>query len=125
MNAPTPTWLPAGAGAAAVETVTGDEIAALMQVLQQSGCRFQRNGTWYEAPRAASHLQRKYDYLLKRDLVTSAERFIELAGSRSSTSGRAYRVACDGHAEQDAANWFTRQLQQLRRANAAAGGAAR
>lgn len=109
-------WLPASAGAAAVDTATRTEIAGLMQALEQSGCRFQRNGTWYAAAQARSHLQRKYDYLLKRDLVTSPERFIALAASRSSMTGRPYKVACDGHAEQDAASWFTAQLQQLRRA---------
>ena len=109
-------WLPAFASAAAVDTTTRNEIAGLMQALQQSGCRFQRNGTWYDAAQARSHLQRKYDYLLKRDLVASSERFIELAGSRSSMTGRAYKVACNGNAEQDAASWFNQQLQLLRRA---------
>lgn len=109
-------WLPAFAGAAAVDTTTRNEIAGLMQALQQSGCRFQRNGTWYDAAQARSHLQRKYDYLLKRDLVASSERFIELAGSHSSMTGRAYKVACNGNAEQDAASWFNQQLQLLRRA---------
>lgn len=107
--------LPSLAAAAAADAATRDEIAGLMQALQQSGCRFQRNGNWYDAARARSHLQRKYDYLLKRDLVTSSERFIELAGSRSSMTGRAYKVACNGNTEQDAANWFNQQLQLLRR----------
>ena len=110
-----PLWLLALPGNATPESATRTEIAGLMQALQASGCRFQRNGTWYDAAQARSHLQRKYDYLLKRDLVTSTERFIELAGSRSSMSGRAYKVSCNGSAEQDAAGWFSQQLQQLRR----------
>jgi hypothetical protein len=89
------------------------EIAGLMDTLSGSGCRFQRNGSWHDAIEARAHLQRKYDYLLKKDKVDTAEQFIERAASRSSLSGRAYRVECGG-SEQDASIWFGRQLQRLR-----------
>lgn len=92
------------------------EISGLMQALERSGCRFQRNGSWFGAAEAKSHLQRKYDYLLKRDLADTPEQFIERAASRSSISGRAYRVACPGAAEQDASAWFQQQLRDLRAA---------
>ncbi len=36
---------------------------------------FQRNGSWYDGGDARAHLQRKYDYLLKKDMVDSAEQF--------------------------------------------------
>ncbi len=84
-----------------------------MDALSASGCQFQRNGSWYDAQEARAHLQRKYDYLLKKDKVDTAEQFIQRAASQSSMSGRAYRVQCAGK-EQDAAGWFTRQLQDLR-----------
>ncbi len=90
------------------------EIDGLMQALENSACRFQRNGSWYGASEARSHLQRKYDYLLRRDLADTAEQFIERAASRSSISGKPYRVSCPGHAEQDAASWFRQQLAHLR-----------
>lgn len=90
------------------------EIDGLMQALEDSGCRFQRNGTWYPASDARSHLQRKYDYLLKRDQADTAEQFIERAASRSSMSGKSYRVSCPGHAEQDSVPWFQQQLVRLR-----------
>ncbi|MCY1460880.1 hypothetical protein D9M71_784750 [compost metagenome] len=87
-----------------------------MHALETSGCRFQRNGSWHESVEARSHLQRKYDYLLKRNLTDTAEQFIDRAASRSSISGKPYRVACPGTAEQDAAVWFQQQLQRLRQA---------
>ncbi|MCC4595960.1 DUF5329 domain-containing protein [Xanthomonas campestris pv. phormiicola] len=96
------------------------EIQALLAALQASPCRFQRNGSWYPAAEARAHLQRKYDYLRERDLAASAEQFIERGASRSSSSGKAYRVACPGQAEQDAANWFAQQLAALRRHAASA-----
>ena len=101
--------------AAAPSAEAKAEIAGLMDALASSGCRFQRNGSWHDATEARAHLQRKYDYLLKKDKVDSAEQFIERAASRSSMSGRAYRVRCDGR-EQDAVSWFDGQLKRLRAA---------
>ena len=89
------------------------EIAALIEALAGSGCRFQRNGSWYDGERARTHLQRKYEYLLRKDLVDTAEQFIDRAASASSLSGRPYRVGCRG-GEQDAGPWFRARLQQLR-----------
>lgn len=94
------------------------EINGLMQVLAQSQCRFQRNGDWHEPAEARAHLQRKYDYLLKKDQVDNAEQFIQRAASKSSISGKPYRVKC-GALEVDAATWFDMQLQRLRSAGAA------
>ena len=94
------------------------EITGLMNKLANSGCQFQRNGDWHDAGQARVHLQRKYDYLLKQNLVDSSEQFIERAASRSSMSGKAYKVSCNGVPEQDASAWF---LQQLRRLRAPAG----
>lgn len=91
------------------------EIRSLMDALPASGCRFQRNGKWYDGAAARDHLQRKYDYLLRRGLVDSPEQFIERAASRSSVSGKAYRVACPGQPERTAAEWFGERLQGLRR----------
>ena len=96
------------------------EIGQLMDALANSSCRFQRNGSWYDAARARQHLQRKYDYLLKQQLVDTAEQFIERAASRSSRSGRAYRVQCPGQPEQEAAAWFRARLRGLRGSGAAA-----
>lgn len=90
------------------------EIGQLMDALSTSACEFQRNGSWHGRDEARKHLQRKYDYLLKKDLVESAEQFIERAASRSSLSGRAYRVRCPGQPEQVAGDWFRQKLKALR-----------
>ena len=103
------------APALAAPNVTAQrEITGLMQALEHSGCRFQRNGSWHEATEARDHLQRKYDYLLKRNLADSAEQFIDNAASRSSISDKPYRVACPNRPEQDSAPWFRQQLARLR-----------
>ncbi len=90
------------------------EIPQLISSLDGSQCRFQRNGRWYDGSDARAHLQRKYDYLLKKDMVDSAEQFIERAASQSSMSGKAYRIQCPGQPEQTAAAWFGARLQALR-----------
>lgn len=104
----------AGAGASAAPTETSrKEIAGLMDALSTSGCQFQRNGDWHDAEEARAHLQRKYDYLLKKDKVDTSEQFIQRAASQSSMSGRAYVVKCAGK-EKNAADWFGGQLQKIR-----------
>ncbi len=103
-----------GSVLAAPDVVTQREIDVLMDALQGSHCRFQRNGSWYGEREARAHLQRKYDYLAKRNMIGSTEQFIERAASRSSMSGKPYRIACPGSPEQDASRWFGERLKQLR-----------
>jgi len=109
-------WLAVAGGPAPAQPAAGAEreIAALIDGLAQSSCRFSRNGSWYDGARAAEHLRRKYDYLRKRELADTSEQFIERAASRSSVSGRAYRVACPGEPERDAGPWFLQRLELLR-----------
>ena len=104
---------------AAPSPMAKKEIGQLMDALSGSDCQFQRNGSWYGAAEARAHLQRKYDYLLKKDKVDTAEQFIQRAASESSMSGRAYRVKCQGR-EQEASAWFGGQLQKLRQTAAPA-----
>lgn len=89
------------------------EIKALIAGLGNSGCSFERNGRWHDAKTAQAHLQRKYDYLRKRDLADTAELFIERAATGSSISGKAYRVRC-GSVVEPSRQWFERRLRALR-----------
>lgn len=103
-----------GVALAAPSDTARREIAGLIGALDGSTCRFQRNGSWHDATEARAHLQRKYDYLLKKDKVDTAEQFIERAASQSSMSGKPYRIACPGQPEQTAAVWFGARLKALR-----------
>ena len=67
----------------------------LFQYLHESGCRFNRNGSWYSSEKAVDHLRRKYAYLVKKGLFTTAESFIDKGASKSSMSGTPYQVQCD------------------------------
>lgn len=103
------------AAIAETDATTAKEIQHLMRYLESSGCEFYRNGSWYDSSRAAAHLQRKYEYLLKRKLVPSAEAFIERAASTSSASNKPYRVRCNGQPEAMSADWFRAELERFRR----------
>jgi hypothetical protein len=99
---------------AAVPPVASTEIEQLLQTLRTSGCRFQRNGTWYDATRAAEHLATKRDYLQGLNRIHSAEDFIRLAATESSMSGKAYRVACPDKPEVDSKAWLESELGRIR-----------
>jgi hypothetical protein len=102
------------AGSAEPDEVARAEIAHLLQHLESSGCQFQRNGSWYAPARAASHLNQKYEYLLKKGLVTSAETFIERAATESSASGKPYAVKCGDAAAVPSATWLRDELLRFR-----------
>ena len=95
-------------------TVAKREIQHLMSYLASSGCQFNRNGSWYESSKAVAHLNRKYEYLSKRNLATTAEAFIANAASTSSVSGRPYLVRCEGRPDVESSSWFLTELKKFR-----------
>jgi hypothetical protein len=90
------------------------EINALLMVLKASGCRFNRNGTWYSSRDAETHLARKLEYLVSKGAVTSTEQFIERAATKSSVTGQAYAVRCANGPSVPSRMWLSRELQALR-----------
>lgn len=104
------------AGAAPTAAGVRAEIDGLLARLQASDCQFDRNGTWYSGAEAKDHLLRKLSAIEGRTTVGSAEQFIELAASRSSTTGRPYAVRCGGQASAPSQQWLTQQLAALRAA---------
>ena len=104
----------AGLASAAPSAKAQREIDALISGLGDSGCEFERNGRWYDAATARAHLQKKLDYLRKRDMADTAELFIERGASKSSISGRRYRVRCQGKDAEPSERWFRQRLQTLR-----------
>lgn len=89
------------------------EIEHLLSYLAKSGCEFSRNGKWYPSAKAEAHLRRKYRYLVEKDLVNSAEQFVERAATGSSQSGQPYQVRCQGNVFPSAV-WLTQELQRYR-----------
>jgi Family of unknown function (DUF5329) len=108
-------WLASAfAGAGDLSLTTRAEIDHLLVYLKDSGCSFERNGKWYDADDAERHINRKLNWLLKRDLVDSAEQFIERAATASSRSGQPYHVKCADGEPVTSSAWFRAELERLR-----------
>jgi hypothetical protein len=90
------------------------EINHLLELIEQSGCEFLRNGTWYDAQRAQAHLRAKYDALAASGQIKTAEDFIEKAGSKSSLSGLPYQIRCGGGTASSTKQWFDAALVRYR-----------
>jgi allantoicase len=103
-----------GAALAAPEARAQAEIAHLLDYVATPGCQFNRNGSWHDGAEARSHLQKKYDYLVKRNLVTDAESFIKGAATESSMSGKDYQVRCGGGKAQASAVYLKEELARFR-----------
>jgi hypothetical protein len=96
------------------------EIDALLAKLQSSGCQFERNGSWYSAAEAEDHILRKFEYIDGKNGIQTTEQFIELAASKSSSSGKPYRVQCGAEGAIQSQQWLSRQLLLIRAPSAAA-----
>ena len=93
------------------------EINTLLTTLQTSGCQFNRNGSWYTGAEAKDHLLRKLAGFEDKTTVQNTEQFIELAATKSSSSGKAYQVKCGANAQPvESKQWLTGQLVTLRNA---------
>ena len=92
------------------------EVEQLLSRLAASDCQFQRNGAWHDAAEARAHLEKKYQYLLRKQLVSTTEDFISLAGTKSSTSGKPYAVKCGAQKQVPSAAWLNAQLKEVRAA---------
>jgi hypothetical protein len=90
------------------------EIAYLLGVVGASGCDFNRNGSWYDAKRAEEHLRGKYEYLLQRDRVATAEEFIDRVAARSSITGKPYLIKCGAGKAVTSEDWLRAALARYR-----------
>lgn len=109
------------AAAAPTPPAVRTEIERVIERMQASGCQFERNGKWYDAQEARKHLLRKLAYIEKRrETLASAEQFIDVAASKSSLSGKPYRVRCGGGEAVPSRVWLNNALRAIRAATAVA-----
>lgn len=104
----------AASAAAGPSPAAQAEIKHLLTAIERSGCEFLRDGQSYGAARARAHLQRKYDYLLRKGLASTSEEFIERAGSGSSTSGKPYQIRCGKGEAVPSGQWLSTELRAYR-----------
>ena len=105
---------PAIAMADAAET----EIEHLIATVGESGCNFIRNGSRHDAEDAASHMRLKYRR--GKRYATTAELFIERLASKSSFTGKPYKIECPGSDAVPSGDWLMARLHEYREQQASA-----
>jgi len=93
------------------EESVSQEIDHLLQYIESSDCIFIRNGGESSAAEARAHIQKKYNHF--KDRIKNAEDFIKYAATKSSFSGKPYKVRCKGQ-ETLTADWLNTELEKLR-----------
>ena len=99
---------------AAQPQATQTEIAYLLTYIGNSGCDFYRNGSWYDSKRAEDHLRSKYAAISAGGGIDTAEDFIDKTATKSSFSGRAYEVRCNGGDVVSSHDWLIEALSRYR-----------
>jgi len=88
-----------------------EEIASLLLFVEQSECTFIRNSKQYDALEARQHIEKKYAYFKER--ITTAEEFIQYSATKSTISGKPYKVICNGVA-MSSSDWLNIELERMR-----------
>lgn len=90
---------------------TTEEIASLLNFVEQSRCTFVRNGKQYDSIEARYHIEKKYNYYKKK--ILTAEDFIRYSATKSSITGNPYTVFCKDES-MDSSDWLKAELDKLR-----------
>lgn len=90
---------------------TDREIQHLLAYIAGTECRFIRNGKEYGPEEARKHIQKKYEYA--RNRIKTAEDFIQGVASKSSMSGKPYKIRCKDQTIL-CADWLGAELQRFR-----------
>jgi len=90
---------------------TDREIQHLLAYIAGAECRFIRNGKEYSPEEARKHIQKKYEYAWNR--IKTAEDFIQGVASKSSISGKPYKIRCKDQTML-CADWLGAELQRFR-----------
>jgi hypothetical protein len=91
------------------------EIDYLLRFIEESGCAFNRNGSWHDAKAARAHIRMKYEYVLAQGGINTTEDFIDKAATKSSMLfGQPYTVKCDGNQPLRSSVWLAAELARYR-----------
>ena len=88
------------------------EVEHLMKFLKNSSCEINRNGRFHKGDEAVSHIKKKYGYF--RDEINTTEEFIEYTATKSTMSGKYYRVKCSDGEEFKTKDWLLNELKSYR-----------
>ncbi len=92
-----------------------NEIEHLLNYVENTQCKLERNGDLHSGKYGVKHIKRKYNYF--KDKIDSAEKFIELSATKSTMSGKYYMIHCPGKKQQRTQGWLMRELDNYRKKN--------
>ena len=84
----------------------------MLSYVSTSSCVYERNGDLYAGFEAVKHIKKKYDYY--KDNVKTAEDFIKYAATKSTLSGKKYKIHCPELDVQDSSDWLLEELAKYR-----------
>lgn len=88
------------------------EIEHLLDFVNNTQCKYERNGTSHSGKDAVEHIKKKYNYFM--DDIDSTEEFIELSATKSTMSGKYYLIACEGKSKIRSQDWLLKELRHYR-----------
>jgi len=88
------------------------EIAYLFDFIERSPCEMNLNGSHYQGMDAVIFLQRKYKFF--RGNIRSAEDFIRLAATKSTTSKEYHMLICKNREPIKIKDWLRKELEIYR-----------
>ena len=88
-------------------------IAHLLAHVARSNVIFIRNGVMHSPAKAEAHMRRKYEYF--KDRIRTPEDFIRLCASKSTQTGRPYRVKLPDGRLLRTDQWMLSALSRYRR----------
>ena len=92
-----------------------NEIGHLLNYVEETSCKYERNGTMHSGKNAVKHIENKYNYF-KND-IDNTEKFIELSATKSTMSGKYYMIHCNGKPIIKSQEWLLHELRSYRLKN--------
>jgi uncharacterized protein DUF5329 len=91
------------------------EVEHLLSFVAVSNCEFSRNGAWYSAADAQSHLREKLAIVYPGIQAPTAEEFIEKVATKSAFTGIPYQIRCAGGKPTAVNDWLLGELRHHRK----------
>ena len=94
---------------------TENEIKHLLKFVENTACKYERNGSMHTGAEAVKHINKKYRYYA--DDIKSTEDFIKYSATKSKMSGKYYKVHCANQAVLKSRDWLLLELNNYRKSN--------
>ncbi|MGB1261424.1 MAG: DUF5329 family protein [Cognaticolwellia sp.] len=91
---------------------TESEIKHLLAYVEATDCQYERNGTMHSGADAVKHINKKYRYY--SDDIESSEDFIKLSATKSTMSGKSYKIHCQNQMPIKSQDWLLTELHAFR-----------